>query len=66
MAINYKFPSRQKKCKCRCIETGKVFNSLTEAALSIGTSSGSISNACRNGTPAGRLHWEYYTDEAKE
>lgn len=51
-----------KKCgkKVRCIETGKVYASITEAACENGVFRANIS-ACLNGVTktAGKLHWEY-------
>lgn len=53
---------RQRKIKCiRCIETGEVFNSASEAARAVERTTSAIC-CCAGGrtkTCAG-LHWEYY------
>lgn len=44
----------------RCIETGKIFGSQTEAASYYHTSQGAIGNAARKNRPsAGGFHWEF-------
>ena len=42
-----------------CLETGQVFSSLTEAALYIGYSQGSLSTAIIKGYKAKGYHWIY-------
>ena len=48
--------------KVICIEKGKVYNSITEAAKELNIFSGDISRACRkvkNHNTCGGYHWEY-------
>lgn len=57
----YKGKNNPKAHKVKCIETGAIFDTMTEAAFSIGLKcSGSIHHAIHypNGVAAG-LHWEY-------
>lgn len=46
----------------RCVETGEVYDCLTDAAAAVGTHKSSISNCCKGrphyNTAAG-FHWEY-------
>lgn len=43
----------------RCIETGKIYQSIREASRQTGIDAGNIRRVCgKNGT-AGKLHWEY-------
>ena len=56
-----KYDPKLKANKVRCIETGVVFDTMMEAAMSLGLKcSGSIHHAIHypNGVAAG-LHWEY-------
>ena len=52
-----------------CIETGEVFESISEAARQKNINSGGISNCC-NGTykhkTAGGFHWRFYVQEQKK
>lgn len=41
-----------------CVETGEVFNSITQAAASVGVSRSSISK-CVSDNTAGGFHWQY-------
>lgn len=46
--------------KVRCVETGEIFNSVTEAAKSVGSATSNISKCCK--TPkyiCKGYHWEY-------
>lgn len=46
--------------KVKCIETGQIFNSATEASIFIGLTKDRVSQCCRGVTKsAGGLHWEY-------
>ena len=45
--------------KVRCIETGEIFNTVTQAGLSVGISQSSISEALKTGCKRGGYHWEY-------
>ena len=50
-----------------CIDTGEIFNSMTEAQKKTGISSACISACCRGKTKtAGKKHWEYLIQEDKE
>ena len=69
---NLTSPLREVKVNKRviCINTGKVFNTITEAAESVGLTRQSISFSCRNyGYSAGkdsegnRLYWRFYDDQ---
>lgn len=49
-----------------CVETGTVFDSVTEAANAVGTSTTSISRVCKKRssyTTAVGFHWEYFNAE---
>lgn len=46
------------KVRVRCLETGEVFESQTEAAKSIGVHPASISIAVQKGYQAAGTHWE--------
>lgn len=49
--------------KVRCIETGEVFNSISEAAEVTGVRYGGICNCCRGAQyTSGGYHWEYVDD----
>ena len=56
---NYSFAK-----KVICLETGEIYNSLTEAAKAVNRSTGNISDclAGRKKTTGG-YHWAYYEDE---
>lgn len=43
----------------RCVETGAIFDSLRDAATSVGLSASNIKIAADNGTVSGGFHWEY-------
>lgn len=46
--------------KCKCIETGKIYESTRQAAQEIGVSHTGIGRACRGiQKTAGGYHWEY-------
>jgi len=46
--------------KVRCVETGEIFDSQVEAAVSIGLSNKHLSSCCcGRGQTAGGLHWEF-------
>lgn len=50
--------------KVRCVETGKVFNSVTEAAKSVKGASTNISKCCKNFKYICKgYHWEYVEKE---
>lgn len=49
--------------KVVCVETGKIFESINDAAKSIGKNKKMISNCCRNiphYNTAGGYHWQFY------
>lgn len=51
-----------------CIETGVIYNSLTEASKKTGISKGNISSVCNHRKwckTAGGYHWEYIKPEKK-
>ena len=53
--------------KIRCIETGKIFNSINEAARFINRSqSGLVSCLKGRSKTSGGYHWEYVNDEVNE
>ena len=44
----------------RCVETGRIFNSITEAAKELGIDRAHISDACKGKrSTVGGFHWEY-------
>ena len=46
-----------------CIETNVIYNSITEAANSIGVDRSTISKVCRGiRKTVGKLHWKYIDD----
>ena len=52
----------------KCIETGIIYKSLTEASKSTGLSMGNISSVCNNRVgykTTGGYHWEYIKPEKK-
>ena len=50
--------------KVRCIETGKVFDSVSEAAKSVGVDVGKISGACHgHRKTSGGFHWKYESED---
>lgn len=50
--------------KIKCVETGKVFNSITDAANTIGKTPACIVNHLKGlRQSAGGFHWEYYEQE---
>ena len=49
-----------------CVETGQVFNSLTEAGAFVGVSSQNITAAVRGkASTSGGYHWKYAPDNAQ-
>lgn len=46
--------------KVECVETQEVFDSIAEAARTMGIGRSSISRALKVGGRAGKLHWKYY------
>lgn len=58
--VNYGTRTQRTRKRVRCIETGIIYESLTEASSKTGISQGSISECC-NGKrkTAGGFHWEY-------
>lgn len=56
-------PSRGCKRYVRCIDTGEVFSSITEAAKAIGAQGSKITTVCRGKRKTtGGYHWEYVDD----
>ena len=49
--------------KVECIETGKIFSSLSEADESIGRKKGAVSASIKNGHKAGGFHWRYADEQ---
>ena len=45
-------------CKVRCIETGEIFNSVSEAANSVKRCTSAISQAISKGSKSAGYHWE--------
>lgn len=58
---NIKIASQAQYKKVECIETGKIYDSLTQAVLDVGLKgSSSIIRACKNhNKKAGGYHWRY-------
>ena len=55
----------KRRKKIRCVETGEVFSSITEAEMKFGRSGGSISLALKNKTETGYgYHWEFVEEES--
>ena len=56
---NYKNAQADKKIKVRCVETGQIFESITEAAQSVKRTKGALSK-CITGKSktCGNYHWE--------
>lgn len=46
-----------KAVKVKCVETGEIFDSMTDAAKSVNRNPGSISSAVKGGTKCGGYHW---------
>ena len=64
---NERTGERQTK-SVKCVETGVIYKSLTEASKSTGLSMGDISNVCSHRkwfNTAGGYHWEYIKPEKK-
>ena len=58
--------SRKDKKRVRCIETGEIFESLSEAARKYNSRHSDISRACRGlRNVAGGKHWEFVDDDSK-
>lgn len=53
---------RWERC-CKCIETGKVYTSVSDCSRDTGISYKAIINALRCGSPRNGLHFAYVTDE---
>lgn len=52
--------------KCKCIETGKIYNSFAEASRKCNINADKISNCCnKKQKTAGGLHWEFVMKEIK-
>jgi hypothetical protein len=50
--------------RIKCVETGQVFDSMRDAAIHIGRSFNTLSQAARGKIQtAGGYHWEYVNDE---
>lgn len=45
-----------------CVETGKVYRSLSEAGASVGATSANIIHACKNKGKSRGYHWKYLDD----
>lgn len=58
----YEHPTK----KVVCIETGKIYNSMVDAAKDNSTSRGAISNSVRGMQSAGGFHWVLYEKETEE
>lgn len=52
--------------RCRCVETGVVYQSITDAAKKMGTHRSAIARACAKGSSCGYLHFEYVDDSVQE
>lgn len=66
-ARNKRVGEKQYK-QIKCIETGTIYKSLTEASKSTGLSMGNISSVCNRRkwfNTAGGYHWEYIKPERK-
>lgn len=57
-------PNKPKNKLVRCIETGVVYSSLTEAEKNSICSRSCISTSCRTGKPTKGYHWEYVEEDA--
>lgn len=47
------------KVKVRCVETGEIFNSLSDAGREKNVYTTNITRACRTNIATGGYHWEY-------
>lgn len=54
--------SKWERC-CKCIETGKVYPSVSDCSRDTGITYRAIINALRCGSPRNGLHFAYVTDE---
>ena len=62
-----KIANHKKSKKVKCVETGEVFNSVSEAAEHIGCTSSFISFACNGrAKSAYGFHWKYVEEETEE
>lgn len=60
----YETHPSEKRIKVLCVETGKVYPSATHAFLETGIDNSQIGKACKGiFKTAGKLHWEYVTQE---
>ena len=65
--VDDKRPAKYGCRKIKCIETGDTYQSVQQAATSLGINRSCISNALRGKTKkAGELHWEYYCENDEE
>ena len=56
---NYRNAQSDKKIKVRCIETGQIYDSITEAANAIKRTKSALSHCiCGASKTCGRYHWE--------
>lgn len=52
--------------KCKCVETGQIYNSFAEASRKCNINADKISNCCnKKQKTAGGLHWEFVMKEIK-
>ena len=52
--------------KVKCVETGVVYESIKEASQKNKTYIPNIVRACKNGSTANNLHWEYVKQEKEK
>lgn len=57
------FASKARMKSVRCIETGRVYESLKSAAVDTGITGASITHAMRRAGTAGGFHWEFARKE---
>lgn len=64
MKNNYQHLKKILSKKVICVETGIIYDSVTDAAIAYGTSPSAISACCHGRTHTSMgLHWEFYYDE---
>ena len=61
--LNYGTRNDRIAKKVRCIETGEVYRSLSDAARAIGYSVANIHHALNSGKTCKGMHWEYVEEE---
>lgn len=52
--------------RCRCVETGAVYASVSEAARRLGTHRSAVARSCRDGVACNGYHLEYVGDRPED